>query len=40
VCEVYEENGLRLVEVPNILFWNSGRFRAYACDSEHTIEVF
>lgn len=36
VCEVYTEDGLRLVNVPNILLQVEWRFRVYAYDSEYT----
>ena len=37
VCEVYEQDGLRLVNVPNILLQNSWDVRAYAyCDDCYT----
>ena len=37
VCEVYEENGSRVVDVPNILLQNSWDIRAYAyCDGSYT----
>ena len=36
VCEIYEENGVRLVNVPNILFQKPLAIRAfvYVCDGE------
>ena len=35
-CEVFEENGKRLVNVPNILLQTSWRIRVYAYDSKYT----
>lgn len=42
VCEVYEEDGLRLVNVPNILLWVPKAIKAfvYICDEDdHHTEV-
>lgn len=36
VCEVYEENGKRLVNVPNILLQTDWRIKVYAYDSKYT----
>ena len=36
VCEVYEENGLTLVNVPNILLQEDWRINVYAYDGKHT----
>lgn len=38
VCEVYEENGLRLTNVPNILLQTSWDIRVYAYCTDHTKE--
>lgn len=35
VCEIYEENGLRLVDVPNILFQSAEIIRVFAVVQEH-----
>lgn len=42
VCETYKENGLTLVNVPNVLLQNDWRINVYAFDSEYTkhCEVF
>lgn len=37
VCEVYEEDGARLVDVPNILFQATWDIRAYAYCTDHTL---
>ena len=36
VCEVYEQEGKRLVNVPNILLQTDWRIRAYGYDSNYT----
>lgn len=36
VCEVYEEDGKRLVNVPNILLQDNFRISVYAFDDKHT----
>lgn len=36
VCEVFEENGQRVVDVPNILLQTAWRIRVYAYDSKYT----
>ena len=36
VCEVYEENGLKLVNVPNILLQDNWRINAYGYDENYT----
>lgn len=36
VCEVYEEDGLRLVNVPNILLQSNWRINVYAYDRNYT----
>lgn len=36
VCETYQEGGLTLVNVPNILLQTDWRIRVYAYDGEHT----
>lgn len=36
VCEVYYIDDLRVVDVPNILFQNDWRIRAYAYSTDHT----
>ena len=36
VCEVYEEDGARLVNVPNILLQQTWRINVYAYDKEYT----
>lgn len=36
VCETYTENGLNVVDVPNILLTTDWRIRAYAYDSNYT----
>lgn len=44
VMEIYEKDGQRYVDVPNILFQNSGRLYAYVCGSseieDHTHAVY
>ena len=36
VCEVFEEDGVRLVNVPNILLQNNWRINVYAYDKDYT----
>lgn len=36
VCDVYEEDGLRLVDVPNILLQETWRINAYGYDANYT----
>lgn len=36
VCEVYEEDGLKLTDVPNILLQNNWDIRVYAYQENHT----
>lgn len=36
VCEVFEEDGKRVVNVPNILLQNDWKIRVYAYDSKYT----
>lgn len=36
VCEVYEDNGIRVVDIPNILLQDSWRINVYAFDKEYT----
>lgn len=36
VCEVYDENGLRLVDVPNALLTMDWRINVYGYDKEYT----
>ena len=36
VCEVYEENGLRIVDVPNILLQDVWRINVYGYDTNYT----
>ena len=36
VCEVYEENGQRLVNVPNVLLQNDWRINVYGYDKNYT----
>jgi hypothetical protein len=36
VCEVYEKDGKRLVDVPNVLLQSNWRIRAYGYDSTYT----
>ena len=38
-CEVFEENGLFLVEIPNILLQKAGNYRVYAYHQDSTIDV-
>lgn len=40
VCKVYEENGQRVVDVPNILFWYYWNIKVYAvCDNCTRLEA-
>ena len=39
-CEVYEENGVRFVNIPNILLQKAGQFRVYAYYINSTLDVF